>query len=310
MDPVKHLDTDFMLVADHPYLQVCPGMDDGVGRQLARDQRELIETLLLEPSDPAERGHDELPGQPGAFRYRGQPHDERLSRAGPHPKLCGHGRMIPICGQIETPSGENATMSPLPGPDLLIIRHGETTWSMSGRHTSRTDLPLTSRGEAEARALGPRLAERSWSLVLTSPMRRAERTAELAGLPDAVVDADLMEWDYGDYEGLTTAEIRALVPGWSIWSGPWPGGETPIEVAARADRVVARVRSCPPGTTVAAVAHAHLLRVLAARWLEARPEDGARYALSAASVSQLGWEHETAVIQLWNDRSHLHAEGG
>jgi probable phosphoglycerate mutase len=141
-------------------------------------------------------------------------------------------------------------------------------------------------------------------------MARAERTADLAGLPDAVVVADLMEWDYGEYEGLTRDAIRALVPGWSIWTGPWPGGETPVQVAARADRVVARVRSCPSGTTAVAVAHGHILRVLAARWLEAGPEDGARYALSTASVSELGWEHETAVIQLWNDCSHLSPEYG
>jgi probable phosphoglycerate mutase len=218
--------------------------------------------------------------------------------------------MMPIGGRIETPTGENATMSLLAGPDLLIIRHGETEWTTSGRHTSRTDLPLTPRGEAEALALRPRLAGRSWSLVLTSPMVRAERTAELAGLPDPIVDADLMEWDYGEYEGLTTDEIRALVPGWSIWSGPWPGGETPAQVGARADQVVARVRSGPPGTTAVAVAHGHILRVLTARWLEATPEDGAKYALTTASVGLLGWERETAVIQHWNDQSYLPVENG
>ena len=201
-------------------------------------------------------------------------------------------------------------MSTPPGPELVLVRHGETSWTLTGQHTSRTDLPLTARGEAEARALRSRLAGRSWSLILTSPLVRAERTAELAGLRDAVVDADLLEWDYGDYEGLTTSEIRASVPGWTIWSGPWPGGETREQVAARADRVVARVRSCPSGATAVAVGHGHILRVLAARWLGDAAEAGARYALDTASVSQLGWEHETAVIQLWNDRSHLAAGSG
>jgi broad specificity phosphatase PhoE len=192
-----------------------------------------------------------------------------------------------------------------PGPDLVLVRHGETAWSLTGQHTSRTDLPLTERGEAEARALRRRLAGRRWSLVLTSPLIRAERTTELAGLDGAVVDPDLMEWDYGDYEGLTTDQIRAHVPGWTIWSGPWPGGETPEQVAARADRVVARVRACPAATTAVAVAHGHILRVLAARWLDTAPESGRWFGLGTASVSELGWERETAVIDYWNDRSHL-----
>jgi broad specificity phosphatase PhoE len=213
--------------------------------------------------------------------------------------------MIPPVSPVETPSGENADMPMAAGPDLLLVRHGETEWTLTGQHTSRTDLPLTERGETEALALRRRLAGRVWSLVLTSPLIRAERTAELAGLDGALVDPDLLEWDYGDYEGLTTAEIRAHVPGWTIWSGPWPGGETPEQVAARADRVVARVRPCPAGTTAVVVAHGHILRVLAARWLSAPPETGRWFALGTATVSELGWEHETAVIQLWNDRSHM-----
>jgi probable phosphoglycerate mutase len=188
------------------------------------------------------------------------------------------------------------------GPSLLLVRHGETAWSLSGQHTSRTDLPLTDKGEAEARGIGASLAGRSWSLILTSPLVRAERTAELAGLRGAAIDPDLQEWDYGDYEGLTTAEIRAKVPGWTIWSGPWSGGETPEQVAGRADRVIARVRACPPGTTAVAVAHGHILRVLAARWLGAPPEAGGWFALGTATLSELGWEHETAVVEYWNDR--------
>ncbi len=191
-------------------------------------------------------------------------------------------------------------MSDIAGPRLLLVRHGQTTWSASGRHTGRTDIPLTEEGEARARALRSRLAGHMFSLVLTSPLRRAVRTAELAGLTGAALEPDLLEWDYGDLEGLTTEEIRVTAPGWTIWRGPWPGGETLDEVAARADRVIGRVRSCPPGSTSVAVSHGHILRVLAARWLGTEAAAGRWLALGTASVSELGWEHETAVVEHWN----------
>jgi probable phosphoglycerate mutase len=187
-----------------------------------------------------------------------------------------------------------------PGPNVVLLRHGETAWSLSGQHTGRTDLALTDLGEAEARAQGERLAGRRFSLALTSPLKRASRTAELAGLTDVVADPDLSEWDYGDFEGLTTPEIRQRIPGWSIWTGPWPGGETIDDVARRADRVVARLRTCPAGAATAVVGHGHQLRILAARWLGAEPSAGRWLALGTASISELGWEHATAVIQHWN----------
>jgi probable phosphoglycerate mutase len=196
------------------------------------------------------------------------------------------------------------------GPDLLLVRHGETTWSKSGQHTSRTDLPLTKTGEEQAVALGRRLAGRRFALVMTSPRIRAVTTARLAGLEGAIVDADLAEWDYGDFEGLTTPQIQLEVPGWSIWTGPWPNGETPQQVAERADRVVERIRAAAgPGETAVVVAHGHLLRVLAARWLAAPPDTGRWLALGTASLSELSWEHATPVIEHWNDESHLEASG-
>jgi probable phosphoglycerate mutase len=188
------------------------------------------------------------------------------------------------------------------GPDLLLIRHGETTWSRSGQHTSRTNLPLTESGEAQAAALCPFLSGRTFALVMSSPMTRALRTAELAGLSAPVVDPDLKEWDYGECEGKTTAEIMDRIPGWSVWTHPCPGGETIDQVAARADRVIARVRGCSPGSTVVAVGHGHILRVLAARWLGAEPAAGRWFALATASLSTLGWEHDSAVVQEWNHR--------
>jgi probable phosphoglycerate mutase len=191
-------------------------------------------------------------------------------------------------------------MTTAPGPDLVLIRHGETTWSRTGQHTSRTDLSLTELGERQAAALRPFLDGRKFAMVLSSPMLRARRTAELAGLPDPVIDPDLKEWDYGACEGRTTAEIRGDVPGWSVWTHPCPGGETLGQVAARADRVVARVQECPPGSTAVAVAHGHILRVLAARWVGAPPTAGRWLALGTASISRLGWEHDSAVIHEWN----------
>ena len=185
-------------------------------------------------------------------------------------------------------------------PLAVLLRHGETTWSASGQHTGRTDLPLTSVGEDQARALASRLAPFHFVVVLSSPMVRAERTASLAGLTAFEVEPDLKEWDYGDLEGRTTDEIRRDYPGWTIWDGPWPGGETIEQVATRADRVVARVRACPTGSTVALVGHGHFLRVLAARWIGASPTVGRCLSLLTGTLSELAWEHETAVIERWN----------
>jgi probable phosphoglycerate mutase len=204
-----------------------------------------------------------------------------------------------------TPDGRRAASDP-PGPLLLVVRHGQTEWSRSGRHTGLTDLPLTEEGEAQARALRARLAGRHFALVLTSPLQRAVDTARLAGLEGHRADPDLVEWDYGDFEGLTTNEIQRSSPGWTIWTGPWPHGELPAQVAARADRVVARIRTeVAPGESAVAVAHGHLLRVLAARWLGAPPETGRWLGAATASVSRLGWERATPIVDHWNDTSHL-----
>lgn len=187
-----------------------------------------------------------------------------------------------------------------PGPRVVLVRHGETEWSADGRHTGRSDIPLTAKGEEQARALAPRLAGCPFALVLSSPLSRAWRTAELAGLTGVEPDADLMEWDYGEFDGRTTEAIRRQYTGWTIWDGPVPGGETIDQVAARADRVLARVRACPPGSMVALVGHGHNLRVLAARWLGTAPQAGRWLALTTGTLSNLGWEHETAVISWWN----------
>lgn len=178
------------------------------------------------------------------------------------------------------------------------MRHGETEWSRDHRHTSVTDLPLTTVGEEAARSLAGVLAASSPDAVLTSPRRRARRTAELAGFPDAEVDEDLVEWAYGDYEGVTTEEIRREVPGWTVWSHPVPGGEAPEAVAARLDRVVERARSRAGRTLV--FAHGHSLRALAARWLGRPVGDGRFYRLDTSTVSVLGFERETPVILRWN----------
>ena len=178
------------------------------------------------------------------------------------------------------------------------MRHGETEWSRDGRHTSTTDLPLTDVGEEAATSLVPRLAEVEFDLVLTSPRQRARRTAELAGFADAQVDDDLVEWTYGDYEGVTTAEIRETVPGWSVWTHPTPGGESAEQVTERLDVVVDRLRS---GSDRALVfGHGHALRALTARWLGLPVRDGRGFRLDTATVSVLGYERETPVILRWN----------
>lgn len=182
----------------------------------------------------------------------------------------------------------------------FLVRHGATEWSVSGRHTSTTDLPLLPEGEDVARGLPARLAGPSYSLVLSSPLKRARRTAELAGFADAELDDDLLEWGYGDYEGRTTPEIRAEVPGWTVWTHPCPGGESADEVAARCDRVVARIRAAQAAGPVLLFAHGHVLRALAARWLGRPVADGRLYRLDTATVSTLGHERETPVLVRWN----------
>ena len=188
--------------------------------------------------------------------------------------------------------------------DVWLVRHGETEWARLGRHTGRTDIPLTETGRAQARALGRRLAGHPFSMVLTSPLSRAAETTAIAGFGAvAVTDPDLREWDYGDLEGRLTTDIVVQYPGWTIWRGPWPGGETLDEVGARADRVIARLASRPGDALV--VAHGHLLRVLAARWLTLPPASGGLFALGTATVSVLGHERETPVIETWNEACHL-----
>ena len=199
--------------------------------------------------------------------------------------------------------------SPAAGPGveqtLVLVRHGSTTWSSAGRHTGRTDVPLDPVGERQAIALaglvGPLLAAGPGGRppVLVSPLVRAVRTAELAGLVPYSVDDDLAEWDYGAFEGLTTAQIREQVPGWTVFSGPCPGGESAAEVAARCDRVLGRVDAARAPLTVL-VAHSHLLRSLAARWLRRPIADGAVLPLGTASVSVLGHEHGGRALRRWN----------
>lgn len=190
---------------------------------------------------------------------------------------------------------------------LILLRHGETEWSASGRHTGRTDIPLTPRGEAAAAVLAPALARRKLAAVFTSPASRAARTAELAGLDGAKPDPDLWEWDYGGYEGLTTDQIQQQRPGWDLFrDGVIPGdaahpGETVAQVGARANAVLARVRPLLAGAgDVALVAHGHLLRVLAARWLGLEPQDGRLFRLDTGTFCTLGTEHGEPVITSWN----------
>jgi broad specificity phosphatase PhoE len=186
--------------------------------------------------------------------------------------------------------------------ELWLVRHGETEWSRSGAHTGRTDIPLTDAGRANAAAVGRYLANRRFALVLVSPMQRARETCRIAGYENALIDPDLSEWDYGDYEGRTTQEIQAERPGWSLWTDGVPNGETAVQVAARAERVIARALAATDGAEadVALFAHGHILRILTARWLGLPPEDGRLFALGTASISTLGYERETQVITRWN----------
>jgi len=189
---------------------------------------------------------------------------------------------------------------------LILLRHGETEWSATGRHTGRTYVPLNVRGEAAAAALAPALARLPIRASFTSPAQRAVLTAELAGLHDVKYEPDLLEWDYGGYEGLTTAQIRAERPGWYLWrDGVIPGdashpGETEAQVGLRADAVLARVDPLLAEGDVALVAHGHVLRVLTARWLGLEPHDGRLFRLDTGTFSTLGREHDYPVIMTWN----------
>jgi probable phosphoglycerate mutase len=191
-------------------------------------------------------------------------------------------------------------------PVIYLARHGETAWSLSGQHTGRTDLPLTERGERNARALGERLRGLCFVQVFTSPLQRAARTCELAGFGEAAErDPDLVEWDYGEYEGRRTTEIHAERPGWLLFRDGCPGGESPDQVGARADRVIARVRAVRGDVLL--FSSGHFLRVLAARWLGLNAAAGRYFLLSTASLSALGYEHNQSepAIRLWNDTRHL-----
>lgn len=183
--------------------------------------------------------------------------------------------------------------------EAVLVRHGETEWSRAGRHTGRADIPLTQVGRVRASCLQPFLAPHAFATVFTSPLRRARETCRLAGFDDvAVVCDDLAEWDYGAYEGLTTAQVQDQHPGWSLWADGVPAGETVDEVGSRVDRVIGLVRSAPGA--VALFAHGHVLRILAARWLGLGPAGGRYFALDPAGVSRLGYEHDGAVIAAWN----------
>jgi probable phosphoglycerate mutase len=192
-------------------------------------------------------------------------------------------------------------------PAVWLIRHGETEWSASGRHTGRTDVPLTETGRGQALALGRHLAGRRFDSVVVSPLARARDTCRLAGFePVAEVEPGVAEWDYGAYEGRTTAEIRVERPGWSVWSHDVPGGESLAAVAARADRALTRMVEVD--AEVAVFSHAHLLRVLAARWLGLEPVEGRRFVLGTAAIAVLGWERENRVVVCWNQSWHLGVE--
>jgi broad specificity phosphatase PhoE len=183
--------------------------------------------------------------------------------------------------------------------EVVLVRHGETEWSRSGKHTGSTDVPLTERGREQAREVGEALRGRAFALVLTSPLGRALETCRLAGFGEhAEQRDDLMEWDYGAYEGRTTPEVREEQPGWTLWRDSVPDGETIEQVAARVDRVIAELRAASDDSLL--FAHGHVLRVLTARWLGLEPAAGALFALDPATLSTLGYERETPVIRLWN----------
>ncbi len=188
-----------------------------------------------------------------------------------------------------------------PSPEIVLVRHAETEWSLSGRHTGRTDVPLTTRGRERAVALGPELRDRHFERVLTSPLVRAAETCRLAGFGEGATERDeLMEWDYGAYEGLRTIEIRDERPSWSLWRDGVPGGETAEQVGGRVDRLLAELRAGSGDAIV--FSHGHLLRTLMARWLGLDAVAGRFFALDPGSLGVLGYERETSVVRLWNAR--------
>jgi broad specificity phosphatase PhoE len=187
---------------------------------------------------------------------------------------------------------------------LFLVRHGETPWSATGQHTGWTDIPLNENGIEQAERLGERLAGYTLKAVFSSPLARALETCRIGGLGDvAVIDPDLREWDYGEFEGRTTDDIREEIPGWTIWTARISRGESVDDVGRRADRVLSRVLEVDGD--VAIFGHGHALRILAARWLELEPAAGALFELSTATISRLGWERERRVIELWNGAAHL-----
>jgi probable phosphoglycerate mutase len=191
-------------------------------------------------------------------------------------------------------------------PEIYLARHGETAWALSGQHTGMTDIPLTERGERNASSLGERLKGLTFSEVRTSPLQRATRTCELAGFKDqARLDPDLVEWNYGEYEGRRTVDIRVDDPGWHVFHHGCPGGESVADVAARADRVIVRLKGMEG--KVLLFGHGHFFRVLASRWLKLPAGDGRLFLLGTASLSILGYEHNAhePVIRLWNDNRHV-----
>ncbi|MDR7276053.1 histidine phosphatase family protein [Catenuloplanes atrovinosus] len=186
--------------------------------------------------------------------------------------------------------------------EIVLVRHGQTEWSVAGRHTGSTDIPLTPVGEEQARAIGQRIKGREFAQVLCSPRVRARRTAELAGLRVTEIVEDLAEWDYGDYEGITTKEIHETSPDWYLWTDGVPGGESPERIGARIDRVLAKARAALEHGDVALVAHGHALRVVGARWIEEPVRVGGRLRLDTATLCRLGFEHGRPVILEWNSR--------
>ena len=196
--------------------------------------------------------------------------------------------------------GETAAVS---SQEIVLVRHGETEWSRDGRHTGKTDLPLTDEGRRQAELVGGWLEGRAFDRVLTSPLSRALETCELAGLGERADRRDeLVEWDYGDYEGLTTPQIRERRPGWFLWRDGCPGGESAADVGGRVDSVIGELREAGDA---AVFAHGHVLRVLTARWVKLDPEAGALFALATATLSELGWEREIPVMRVWNNRGPL-----
>lgn len=186
-----------------------------------------------------------------------------------------------------------------PEQKIYLLRHGETEWSLNGRHTGVTDIPLTENGRRIARLLQPILAKEKFALVLTSPLQRARETCELAGLAAvATVDRDLMEWNYGEYEGLTTEEIRKTNPNWSVFRDGCPGGESPVEIGARADKIVTKIRTVDGN--VALFAHGHILRVLGARWINLAANYGENFLLDTATLNVLGYYREAPAFKIWN----------